>query len=66
MDGTQFVAHRVVVTSRSSCAGHLAIPRQRRADVVVQVVLRRRALRRFRQARDERGEAGSDSFCLFV
>ena len=32
-DGTQFVlheqpAHRVVVTSRSSIAGHLALPRQ--------------------------------------
>ena len=69
-DGTQFVlheqpAHRVVVTSHSSSAGHLALPRQRRADVVGPgggALLGRRALRRFRQARDERAEAGSGSF----
>ena len=66
-DGTQFVLHeqpaRRVVTSRSSSAGHLALPRQRRADVVglgAGALLERRALRRFRQARDERAEAGSD------
>ena len=52
-------------TARSSGAGDLVRARRQRADALGAVYappLGRRALRRFRQARVERAEAGSDTF----